>query len=93
MEPQVFPFLSALKSNIRKNSVTVSSRSPRCSTAIENLISALTARVLQLYTAVPTRAGIFTTVTRKICNYCPGLVAITQEEPIIVPPVYLLEKC
>ena len=38
-------------------------------TTIESLIPALTARVLQLYAAVPTRAGVFTTVTRKICNY------------------------
>ena len=73
MEPQVFPVFSALKPNIniRKNSVTVSSRSPGCSTAIESLISALTARVLQLYAAVPTRTSVFTTVTWKICNYFP----------------------
>ena len=49
----------------------VSSRSPGCSTAIESLIPALTARVLQLYAAVPTRTGIFTKVTWEICNYCP----------------------
>ena len=72
MEPQVLPFLSALKRNIReKLSITVSSRSPGCSTAIESLIPALTARVLQLYAAAPTRTGVFTTVMRKICNYCP----------------------
>ena len=71
MEPQVFLFLSALKRIIRENSVTVSSRSPGCSTAIESLIPALTARVLQLYAAVPTCVGIFTMVTWKICNYCP----------------------
>ena len=93
MEPQVFPFFSALKRNIRKNSITVSSRSPGCFTAIESLIPALTARVLQLYAAVPTRADVFTMVTWKICNYCPmnyfgrGLVAIALEELIIVPPV------
>ena len=63
-------FLSP-ESNIRKNSVTISSRSPGCSTAIESIIPTLTARVLQLYAAVPTRADVFTTVTRKRCNYCP----------------------
>ena len=72
MEPQVFPVFSALKRNIReKNSVTVSSRSPGCSIAIERLISALTARGLQRFAPVPTRADVFTAVTRKICNYCP----------------------
>ena len=71
MEPQVFPFFSALKRNIRKNSVTVSSRSPGCFTAIESLIPALTAGVLQLYAAVPTGVDVFTTVMREICNYCP----------------------
>ena len=72
MEPQVFPFFSALKRNIRKNSVMVSSRSPGCSTAIESLIPALAARVLQSYTqsCLYIREGVFTTVTRKICNYC-----------------------
>ena len=99
MEPQVFPFFSALKRNIRggNSSVTVSSRSPRCFTAIESLIPTLTARVLQLYAAVPTHAGIFTMVTQKTCNYLHmnkiilgrDLVAIAQEERIIVPPVYL----
>ena len=57
MEPQVFPFFSALKRNVRKNSVTVSSTSSGYFTVIiiiESLISALTARVLQLYAAVPT---------------------------------------
>ena len=97
MEPHVFPFFSALKRNIRKLSVTVSSRSPGCSTAIDSLIPALTARVLQPYAAVPTCAGIFTTVTRKICTYWPMnniiLVAIALEELIIVPLVYLLAKC
>ena len=69
-------------------------------TAIESLILALTARVLQLYAAMPTRAGVFTTVTYEICTYCPmnniilgGLVAIALEELIIVPLVYLLVKC
>ena len=50
---------------------TIRYRSPGCSTAIESLISALTARVLQLY--IRSRAytaDVFTTVTRKICNYC-----------------------
>ena len=72
MEPQVFPVFSALKrNNSEKVSVVVSSRSPGCSTAIESLIPALTARVLQIYAAVPTHADVFTTVTRKIYNYCP----------------------
>ena len=101
MEPHVFPFFSALKHNIQKNSITVSSRLPGCSTAKENLIPTLTARVLQLYAAIPTRAGVFTMVMRKICNYWPmnknyfgrGLVSIALEELIMVPPVYLLEKC
>ena len=100
-----FPFFSALKPIIRKNSVTVSSRSPGCSTAIDSLIPALTARVLQLhvYAAVPSRVSVFTTVTWNIYNYWPmnkiilgggeGLVSIALEELIIVPPVYLLEKC
>ena len=100
MEPQIFPFFSALKRNIQKNSVTVSSRSPGCSTAIESRIPALTARVLQLYAAVPVGTSVFTTVMRKyaiivqlIILFWVGLVAIALEELIIVPPVYLLEKC
>ena len=63
MEPQVFQFFSALKRNIRKLSITESSRLPGCSTGIESLIPALTARVLQLYAAVPASAGVFTMVT------------------------------
>ena len=39
-------------------------------TVIESLSPVLTARVLHLYPAVPTRAGVFTTVRREICNYC-----------------------
>ena len=96
-----FSFFSTLKRNVQKNSITVSSRSPGCSTAIESLIPTLTARVLQLCAAVPTRAGVFTMVMRKICNYWPmnknyfgrGLISIALEELIMVPPVYLLEKC
>ena len=38
---------------------------------IESLIPALTARVLQLYAAVPTRVGVFTTVKWKLYNYWP----------------------
>ena len=38
---------------------------------IERLIPALTARVLQLYAAVPTRVGVFTKVKWKLCNYWP----------------------
>ena len=70
MEPQVFPVFSALKCNIRK-SITVSSRSPGYSTAIESLISALTARVLQRFTPMPTRMEVLTAVMWKIFNYCP----------------------
>ena len=68
-----FPVFSALKVIFGKLSVTLRSRSPGYSTAIESLIPALTALVLQaqLYAAVPTRADVFITVTRKICNYCP----------------------
>ena len=59
MEPQLYPFFSALKRNIRENSVTVSSRSPGCCTAIESLIPALTARVLQLYATLRTHADVY----------------------------------
>ena len=102
METQNFSiFLSSETKYSEKLSVTVSNRLPGCSRAIESLISALTARVLQLYAIVPTRAGVFTAVTQKICNYWPmnklilggGLVAIALEELIIVPLVYLLSKC
>ena len=55
-------FISPETEYSEKLSVTISSWSPGCSTAIESLIPALTARVLQLYAAVPTRAGVFTTV-------------------------------
>ena len=66
-----FSSFSALKRNFPEKLRTVSSRSPGCSTAIESLIPALTARVLQIYAAVPTHTDVFTTVTWKICNYCP----------------------
>ena len=70
MEPQVFPVFSALKRNIReKNSVTVSSRSPGCSTAIERLISALTARGLQRFAPVPTRADRGNTENMQLLSY------------------------
>ena len=72
MEPQIFPFFSALKRNIQKNSVTVSSRSPGCSTAIESRIPALTARVLQL--RIRCRAYMHERIyhsNAEICNYCP----------------------
>ena len=50
MEPQFFPFFSALKRNNYYEilSVSVSSRSLGCSTVIESLIPALTSRVLQV---------------------------------------------
>ena len=84
MEPQAIFLGPETYSNIRKNSVTVSSRSPGCSTAIESLIPTLTARVLQLYLAMPTRAGVFTTVTQKICNYWPMnkiILGVSHDRP------------
>ena len=60
MEPHFPPFFFSPEAYSEKLSVTVSSRSLGCSTAIESLIPALTAQVLQLYAAVPTREGVFT---------------------------------
>ena len=70
-------------------------------TAIESLSLVLTARVLILYPAVPTRAGVFTTVRRELCSYWSmnkivfeeGLVVSGVLEELIVPPLEMEKRC
>ena len=70
-------------------------------TAIESLSLVLTARVLILYPAVPTRAGVFTTVRRELCNYWSmnkivlweGLIAPWKNKINIVPPLEMEKRC